>query len=83
MGIVDSSFQKAATGKCATPTTHLIGQFDYLAATYELFQSAESKTIVYPRLNVAVVSSVVVVNSACFTSVRELLYAAMMRLLSS
>ena len=47
MGIVDVSFQRAATGKCATPTTHLIRQFDYLAATYELFQSAESKTIVY------------------------------------
>ena len=47
MGIVDISFQRAATGKCATPTTYLIRHFDYLAATYELFPSAESKTIVY------------------------------------
>jgi len=46
-GIVDISFQRAATGKCATPTTHLIRQFDYLAATYELIPLAESKTIVY------------------------------------
>ena len=34
-------------------------------------------------LNSAVVSSIVLVNSACFTSMKELLYAAMMRLLSS
>jgi len=47
MGIVDISFQRAATGKSATPTTHLMRQFDYLAATYELFPLAESKTIVH------------------------------------
>ena len=47
MGIVDISFQRASTGKCATPTTHWMRQFDYLAETYELFRSAESKTIVH------------------------------------
>ena len=45
-GIIDISFQRAVTGKCATPTTHLICQFDYLAAMCELFPSAESKTLV-------------------------------------
>ena len=34
-----------------------------------------------PRLNAAMVSSIVLANSACFTFVKELLYAAMMRLL--
>jgi len=43
MGIVDISFQRAATGKCATPTTHLIRQFDYLAAMYKLFPSANPR----------------------------------------
>ena len=47
MGVVDISFQRAATGKCATPTSHLIRQFDYIAATYELFPLAETKTIVH------------------------------------
>ena len=42
IGIVNISSQWAATGKCATPTTHLIHQFDYLAATYKLFPLAES-----------------------------------------
>ena len=83
MGIVDISFQRAATGKCATPTTHLIRQFDYLAATHELFPLAESKTIAYllvwaqPWFH----GSIVLVNSACFTSVNKVLCAAMTRLL--
>jgi len=46
MGMVHIFFQGAATGKCATPTTNLMLQFDYLAGTYEL-PSAESKTIVH------------------------------------
>jgi len=33
---VDIVFQTAATGKCTTPTTHLILQFATLVATYQL-----------------------------------------------
>jgi len=47
VGMLNISFQRAATGKCATSPTHLICHFDYLAATYEPLTSVESKTIVH------------------------------------
>ena len=37
VGIVDSSFQSAETGKYATPTRHLNFRFAPLAVSYELF----------------------------------------------